>query len=252
MTKVFNKIRKQLLYENKTGRYLKYAIGEIVLVMIGILLALQVNNWNQNRSLKKEELKIMKSIHKEFSKNLAKFDEAYKFHNKRKEGIKTIMSVRSRELSLDSLNSLIAIVNNNYTFDPFQGIYNSIINSGKIELISNDLLKERISMFQDLIMDYQEEEDMTFDFAIRVLHPILLSNTTLDNYDFFTGKSEISTSEENRIKEKYIRLIESEEYESALVFLSAFMTAIFTEGPVLREEMVSIISLLESEIERHN
>ncbi len=50
MINVFNKIRKQLLDENKTGRYLKYAIGEIVLVMIGILLALQVNNWNQNRA----------------------------------------------------------------------------------------------------------------------------------------------------------------------------------------------------------
>ena len=82
MINVFNKIRKQLLDENKTGRYLKYAIGEIVLVMIGILLALQVNNWNQNRALKKEELKIMKSLHQEFSENLVKFDKAYKIHFK--------------------------------------------------------------------------------------------------------------------------------------------------------------------------
>jgi len=43
--------------KNKTGRYLKYAIGEIVLVMIGILLALQVNTWNQKRQQKKRNLK---------------------------------------------------------------------------------------------------------------------------------------------------------------------------------------------------
>ena len=49
MIKFFRKIRQNLLVENKTGKYLKYAIGEIVLVVIGILIALQINNWNENR-----------------------------------------------------------------------------------------------------------------------------------------------------------------------------------------------------------
>ena len=93
MIKFFNKIRKQLLDENKTGRYLKYAVGEIVLVMIGILLALQVNNWNNNRELKKKEHKVMESLHKEFSENLVRFDEIYKRQEYRKESIETLMSV---------------------------------------------------------------------------------------------------------------------------------------------------------------
>ena len=49
MIKFFRKIRQQLLIENKTGKYFKYAIGEIVLVVIGILIALQINNWNEAR-----------------------------------------------------------------------------------------------------------------------------------------------------------------------------------------------------------
>jgi len=49
MIKLFRNIRQSLLMENKTSRYLKYAIGEIVLVVIGILIALQINNWNENR-----------------------------------------------------------------------------------------------------------------------------------------------------------------------------------------------------------
>ncbi|PWK20615.1 hypothetical protein [Xanthomarina spongicola] len=49
MIKFFNKILKQLLDENKTGRYLKFTIGEIILLIVGVLLALQVNNWNNNR-----------------------------------------------------------------------------------------------------------------------------------------------------------------------------------------------------------
>ena len=49
MIKFFRQIRQNLLLEGKTGKYLKYAIGEIVLVVIGILIALQINNWNENR-----------------------------------------------------------------------------------------------------------------------------------------------------------------------------------------------------------
>jgi len=51
MIKFFRKIRQNLLLEGKTGKYLKYAIGEIILVVIGILIALQINNWNENRKI---------------------------------------------------------------------------------------------------------------------------------------------------------------------------------------------------------
>ncbi|MFT6699485.1 MAG: hypothetical protein ACJAVD_000984, partial [Porticoccaceae bacterium] len=54
MIKFFRKIRYDLMEKNKTGKYLKYAIGEILLVVIGILFALQINNWNNNKNEKAE------------------------------------------------------------------------------------------------------------------------------------------------------------------------------------------------------
>jgi len=59
MIKFFRNIRKTLMTEGKTSKYLKYAIGEIVLVVIGILIALQINNWNEYRKLKKVELDLL-------------------------------------------------------------------------------------------------------------------------------------------------------------------------------------------------
>jgi Family of unknown function (DUF6090) len=62
MIKFFRKIRYNLMEQNKTGKYLKYAVGEIILVVIGILIALQINNWNQNRIEANEELNILKAL----------------------------------------------------------------------------------------------------------------------------------------------------------------------------------------------
>ena len=59
MIKFFRKIRQNLLSEDKTVKYLKYAIGEIMLVVIGIVIALQINNWNENR---KNGIKEQESI----------------------------------------------------------------------------------------------------------------------------------------------------------------------------------------------
>lgn len=250
MIKFFNKIRKQLINENQTGRYLKYAVGEIILVMIGILLALQVSNWNNNRELKKEELKVLKSLLKEFNENLNNFDRAYKFHLNRKKGIETMLASNLRELSLDSLRSLNRSIGTNYTFNPFQGIYNSVINSGKIELISNDSLKLKIARFQDLLNDYREEETNVMSFTQRNLYPFQIDNSKI-NFSIAHNIDKSSKIEQMEYKQEMIQLIESDKYENLVVYIYSYMRDIFTEGPALQEEMGSIINLLQSEIENH-
>ena len=67
MIKFFQKFRQELLLENKTSKYFKYAIGEIFLVFIGILRALQVHNWNNNNQLEEVQIKYLNEI--EFVKN---------------------------------------------------------------------------------------------------------------------------------------------------------------------------------------
>ncbi|WP_207764272.1 DUF6090 family protein [Hanstruepera neustonica] len=62
MIKFFRHIRYNLMSENKTGKYLKYAIGEIILVVIGILIALQINNWNEERKVDFEVVKTLAEI----------------------------------------------------------------------------------------------------------------------------------------------------------------------------------------------
>ena len=62
MIKFFRPIRQHLLRENKFSKYLLYAIGEILLVVVGILIALQINNWNEDRKQRAEEIKLMQNF----------------------------------------------------------------------------------------------------------------------------------------------------------------------------------------------
>ena len=79
MMKFFRKIRQNLLMENKTGKYLKYAIGEIVLVVIGILIALSINNWNEERKLKSVEIKILQDLMNDIQVNIGNLNEGINY-----------------------------------------------------------------------------------------------------------------------------------------------------------------------------
>ena len=70
MIKFFRKIRQNLLMENKTSKYFKYAIGEIILVVIGILIALTINNWNETRKANNNEITLLQKLQEENSINL--------------------------------------------------------------------------------------------------------------------------------------------------------------------------------------
>ena len=74
MIKFFRKIRYDLMEKNKTGKYFKYAIGEIVLVVIGILIALQINNWNEQRKQNSQERYILNQLKVEFEADSIKIN----------------------------------------------------------------------------------------------------------------------------------------------------------------------------------
>ena len=81
MIKFFRKIRYNLMSENKTGKYFKYAIGEIILVVIGILIALQINNWNENRLQQKQLLSVYKRILTDIDNDIKELTATLKIHD---------------------------------------------------------------------------------------------------------------------------------------------------------------------------
>lgn len=73
MLRFFRTFRQRLLAENRFSKYLLYAIGEILLVVFGILIALEVNNWNQQRQERAEEIEVLKSVQKDLALTIEEF-----------------------------------------------------------------------------------------------------------------------------------------------------------------------------------
>ena len=147
MIKFFRHIRKDLMETNKTGKYLKYAFGEVILVVIGILIALWLNNLNSERQRKQEEISILKGLKKDFQADIKDFKmniSGYKYISYSVDFI--LDRLESSAVYNDSLDSKFAgtiswprsIIHKN-SFD--------VLKSKGLDLISNDSLRNEILNF---------------------------------------------------------------------------------------------------------
>jgi hypothetical protein len=102
MISLFRKIRQKLLTENRVTKYLAYALGEILLVVIGILVALQVNTWNEERKSRKAETNFYAAILDDLEKDKAKIDQLNAFYSHRIKVLTWLLTrVRNPELAIN-------------------------------------------------------------------------------------------------------------------------------------------------------
>ena len=153
MIKLFRNIRKKLLKEGKTANYLKYAIGEIILVVIGILIALQVNNWNESNKLKKEETLYLKRLKIDLEKDTLYYknsiDRANLLIDRNNSFLKKIYD---QQKSIDEGRTLmnIALWDSEY-LTVQNNTYRELVSSGKLNIIPNPTLKEAVIDYYRLI-----------------------------------------------------------------------------------------------------
>ena len=150
MIPFFRKIRKTLADDNKPLKYFRYAIGEIVLVVIGILIAVQINNWNENR--KKETLKKEYNIAliNDYTKDTIQINARLLRNNLR---IKRINSIGDSIVNghFNNLESYYKLYNNDFVGIRVINVYNTnsfnlLISSGKIDLFDKNLRKELMEL----------------------------------------------------------------------------------------------------------
>ena len=170
--------------QNKTGRYFKYAIGEIILVVIGILIALQINNWNQQRQNRQKETTILIQIHRDFKSNKVQLD-SIKISNQRSldacNNIIKNMPFKKEKASFDTIIKYYTNVFTVKTFNPSNGSVEALISSSSFDVIQNDSLRNLLVAWKDVYIDYSEEEQYARDLQNWELMPYIRKNMDFAN-----------------------------------------------------------------------
>ncbi|MEP0133389.1 MAG: DUF6090 family protein [Eudoraea sp.] len=149
MINFFRRIRKQLSNDNKPLKYMRYAIGEILLVVIGILIALSVNNWNEDVKTRNDEIKILKEIRQCMKGDLIEISVVNYLHETSQKAIGNILYHFQNDLLYnDSLSNDFAV-----SFVPIKPYFNrsgyESLKSQGLNLISNDSLRHSITFMYE-------------------------------------------------------------------------------------------------------
>jgi len=165
MIPFFRRLRIQLLNEGKTTRYLKYAIGEIILVVIGILIALSINNWNQKQQDRKIEQATLKALLSEFKDNSTSIND-YLAHIKRirkfGDTLRKHLGPEITTLSKYDINRLIGETGGTTKILVSVDVLEDAQSSGRLNLLSDDEVRKAISRWSSQLKELQAEE---FDWA---------------------------------------------------------------------------------------
>ena len=237
MIKFFRKIRQNLLMKNKAGKYFKYAVGEIVLVVIGILIALQINNWNNQRQLNTQEQVNLKILKSEFTFNkieLQRNIEKAKRLKGRADSLLILFKVPQSNINPENLKLLTLGLSAYSTYDPSNGALNNLISSGQLNLIRNDSLRIILSKWFGEVQDVKEDEVRIMNYGDTYLEPIKLKFLNYHSASLFHRNS--------------VALLENPEFENIVARMLRGVAYIIKNYESLDLEIENILKLIDQEI----
>ena len=212
MLKIFKTIGQKLAAEGRIKNYLTYAIGEIILLVIGILIALQINNWNSDRSNHRKELVYLKNIQRDLRDQLKDIENQYAYEqtqmNNANELIKNYEIDASSKFSDTALAGLTALVtrSNFVTVDP---TFQDLKSTGNLILINNYSLRDELIRYYQKLNDIASTININNNsfvdqlFVHYMIHNSLLNMTDLSEMPFFNSNvPDISESLKKNLNKK--------------------------------------------------
>ncbi len=163
--KLFRGIRQSLIKEGNLKKYLLYAIGEILLVMIGISLAFQVSNWDDNRIKKNAENKYYESLRAQIAQDNDIILGQIHFNNRYSVEFKYINEIieNNNRSKMDTLGLLVRNLTQYSDFDKQGNIYETMVNSGQINLLQNDEIVNGIRELEEMYIYINRMESIHYD-----------------------------------------------------------------------------------------
>ena len=255
MIKFFRKIRQGLLAENKFAKYLIYAIGEIILVVIGILIALSVNNWNQENKDHKLGEDYLLRIHHDLVQDTISFKQIIAHNNNLREEIKGILVTLYNGVdNIQEVQSIGAVYDKalDQVFSPNDNTYKGMVSSGSLGLIQNLELKEEII---NLYSEYDQTKALLSGIGGWMLSVATMETQETDFIKFNNGVSDIFTTPE-MLNENDFAFLNNKEDRRFKIFVKAISATAFNQSASnayylqLINRSSSVLTLIDQELKK--
>lgn len=260
MKSLFRRIRQSLLNQNLFQRYLLYAIGEILLVVIGILIALQIDNWNEWRQEREVEQTVLRQLKEDYQSNLEQLNQKVQIRNALiASALKILEAINHpEEANRDSLIANLTVLLIDPTFDPIE---NDMSSTGNLRLISNHALKRLLSTWTADIVAVREIEQDWSTIVYQQLQPTVTGlGISRDLANHFTNNLNVDWQLDESMEMKKIaignsthntsvsEITSSKELEGLVSYAITYNSAANLESETLRKRIEEILSLIEAEI----
>ena len=223
MIKFFRKIRYDLMSKNKTGKYFKYAIGEIILVVIGILIALGINNWNEIRIANEEANTYLVNLDEEIKENIKLLESQSKrivrmmdvtnyYHSKFIDKSKTVNDT--------VISNFILKINPIYALNPSQTVLRDYLNSGLLKNLKNSELKNNILFLESRYKDYMEDLNSINDKYKNDIEPYLLQYGDYTKFVDSLGSYKIKKPAFEHQKDAFVY---NKQFSNKLIWYSGYL-----------------------------
>jgi hypothetical protein len=250
--KVFRKMRQQLAAENNVAKYMRYAIGEILLVVIGILIALQINTWNEGRKMSNQENFYLNRLVSENKQDILAFSKFIRDLEKGNESIEQFSEALKSEMIGDTV--LIRYANGYFKYGSIFPIFSSsnstfedLSSTGNLNIISNRTLRESIVNHYAKHKQTEERIQIAIEWALPLDAPFTVENNIM--------KFEPSTA--FLFPEEPYALLAKELKENKMSYISNAASHYWINNDAiiqlqeLIEKTTKLISRLENEIKKH-
>ena len=250
MVKLFRKIRRNLLVKNKTAKYSKYAVGEILLVVIGILIALSINNWNENRKTRYSEQQYLFALQEEFSFNKGELKRVMNSNNLNFGNALKILDntgPQNPEITEGEFGSLLTnSLSTEIQFDPNQGVIDEIINSGKLTIFSSHKLKFLLSSWSGILYRVRLQEQELLSMRSRTIE---LVRNKANLRKVLSAKLDVFDIKQTKFVQGNLHLLKSVPFDGHITGVATMSSSLNNNYyPKLADKIDEILLLIDKEI----
>ena len=247
MLRFFRKIRLKLFRENKVTHYILYALGEIILIVIGILIAMEIGNWNEQRKISQLELVYLQGLKDEFEQSRVKLQTLIEVNKSVYEDAKKIADYIATDDFPDEQQLSVLIFNAfsyEQAYNPNNSLLNEIISAGYLKNITNPKLRQELSTWESVIQSIHRQEATLREQREKVLDIFRKEDgsmrTILEQADIIDRQMGLIKSKN---QDSNLSLIKSREFENNL--LPYILTGMMMESEHYKPLLDRINKILE-------